>query len=334
MGRYIIRRILQFIPVVLGTLFLIHYLTTLGIQFNGDPVRALFGARTPPQAVLEAMRDKFNLDDPCLQQTGNPCVGLFFERIANYVAGDFGITFTGQEVTDVLQRRWPITLRVVAIAVIAEAIIGIGAGMIAGLRKDKTADYGVRMGSTLLVAVPVFVLGVLVQIVSGVWFGQWLNKIEAPEFLQQIFSVTYNGDDAPWLSLLVPGIVLGAFSVATLARLTRTSLIENYRADFVRTARAKGLTEGRVVGVHTLRNSLIPIVTYLGIDAGFLINGAIVTEGIFNIPGIGQMIYNAALSGNAAVIIPTATILVLIFLVANLLVDVLYAVLDPRIRYD
>lgn len=333
MGRYIIRRVLQFIPVVLGTLFLVHYITTLGIQFNGDPVRALFGARTPPDSVLNAMREKFNLDDPCLRQTGNPCVSLFFDRVGNYLAGDFGITFTGQEITDVLQRRWPITVRVVAIAVIAEAIIGIGAGIAAGLRKDKSADYGVRMGSTLLVAVPVFVLGVLIQIATGVFLGQWLDEIDAPEFLQQIFSVTYNGD-APWLSLLVPGVVLGAFSVATLARLTRTSLIENYRADFVRTARAKGLTEGRIVGVHTLRNSMIPIVTYLGIDAGFLINGAIVTEGIFNIPGIGQLTYQAALSGAAAVIIPVATILVLLFLIVNLIVDILYAVLDPRIRYD
>ena len=334
MGRYIARRVLQFIPVLLGTLFLVHYLTVLGIQFSGDPIRALFGARQPSESVLMAMREKFNLDSPCLDQPGNPCFGLFFERVVDYLHGDFGVTFQNEPVTEVLGRRFPVTVRVVIIALIAEAIIGIGAGILSGLRKDGPADYTVRGTSTLLVAVPVFVLGVLVQIASGVYIGGWIRDQDwAPEWLQSIFSITYNGDD-PWLSLLVPGIVLGAFSIASISRLTRTSLIENYRADFVRTARAKGLTEGRVIGVHTLRNSLIPVVTYIGIDAGFLINGAIVTEGIFNIPGVGGLTFDAATSQASAIIIPIATILVLLFMVANLLVDISYAVLDPRIRYD
>lgn len=333
MGRYILRRILQFIPVLVGSLFLIHYLTVLGMQFNGDPIAALFGARQPPEAVINALKEQFNLDSPCLDQPGNPCFGLFVDRITNYLQGDFGTNFQNQPVIEILERRWPITLRVVAIALIAEAILGIGAGVLAGLRKDGAADYGVRMTSTLLIAVPVFVLGVLVQIGSGIYFNQWLGEIGAPEWLEHTFTITYSSD-WPWLSLLVPGIVLGAFSIASISRLTRTSLIENYRSDFVRTARAKGLTERRVIGVHTLRNSLIPVITYLGIDAGFLINGAIITEGIYNIPGIGQLIFNAATSQASAVIVPVATLLVLIFLVANLVVDILYAVLDPRIRYD
>ncbi len=333
MGRYVIRRVLQFVPVVLGSLFLIHYMTSLGIQINGDPVRALFGARQPPESVLEYMRIQFNMDDPCLQQTGNPCLGLFVDRIANYLQGDFGINFRGEPVSELLARRWQITIRVVVIALITEALIGIGAGVLAGLRKDGIADYTVRFSSTFLVAVPVFVLGVLVQIATGVYFGRWLGEQDAPSWLQSIFSVTYDSD-SPWLSLLIPGMVLGAFSVASISRLTRTSLIENYRADFVRTARAKGLTNRRVIGVHTLRNSLIPVVTYIGIDAGFLINGAIVTEGIFNIPGVGGLTFNAATSGAAPVIIAVVTILVLVFLMVNLLVDIMYAVLDPRIRYD
>jgi len=132
----------------------------------------------------------------------------------------------------------------------------------------------------------------------------------------------------------VPGLVLGALSLATTARLTRTSIMENIRADYVRTAKAKGLAPKRVTGVHTLRNSLIPVVTYLGVDIGSLMGGAIVTETIFNVPGIGRLVTFSARTGDAPVVIGVVTLLALVFLVANLLVDLLYAVLDPRIRYD
>jgi ABC-type dipeptide/oligopeptide/nickel transport system permease component len=143
----------------------------------------------------------------------------------------------------------------------------------------------------------------------------------------------YNVDN-PWLSLIVPGLVLGAVSLASIARLTRTSLIENLRADYVRTARAKGLPPRRTIGVHALRNSLIPVVTYIGVDVGVLMGGALITETIFSIPGIGQLVFLSVEFQDALVIIGVVTLLVLVFLVANLIVDVLYAVLDPRIRYD
>ena len=129
-------------------------------------------------------------------------------------------------------------------------------------------------------------------------------------------------------------MVLGAFSLAAIARLTRTSLIENLRSDYVRTARAKGLTTRRTIGVHTLRNSLIPVVTFIGIDIGFLLGGSLVTEGIFNVPGIGQLMFLAIQANDTPVIIGVVTILTIVFLVANLLVDILYAALDPRIRYE
>jgi peptide/nickel transport system permease protein/oligopeptide transport system permease protein len=133
---------------------------------------------------------------------------------------------------------------------------------------------------------------------------------------------------------MIPGVVLGAFSLGFIARLTRTSLIETLRADYVRTARAKGLSRRRVVGIHALRNSLIPVITYIGIDLGALMGGAIVTEGIFNVPGIGGLVFGAVARGETPVIIAVVTLLTLVFLLASLLVDVLYAVLDPRIRYD
>jgi oligopeptide transport system permease protein len=128
--------------------------------------------------------------------------------------------------------------------------------------------------------------------------------------------------------------VLAALSLATTARLTRTSIMENIRSDYVRTAKAKGLQRKRVIGVHTLRNSLIPVITFLGVDLGALMGGAVITETIFNIPGIGSLVARSARTGEASVVIGVVTLLVLVFLIANLVVDILYAVLDPRIRYD
>lgn len=335
MGRYLARRLLQFIPVVIGTMFLLHYITTLGIQFNGDPVRALFGDRPPPPEVLNAIRDRYGLDDPCLSQKGNPCIGLFIDRIGQYLQGDFGtsIRFADRDITALVAERAPVTLRLTVIAIIFETIVGITIGVMAALRKDKFVDNSMRIATTLLISTPVFVFGVLVQVFGALALRTWLIDHDAPEWMSDMFSPVYNVD-RPWLSLVVPGLVLGAFSLASIARLTRTSLIENLRADYVRTARAKGLPPRRTIGVHALRNSLIPVVTYIGIDVGLLMGGALVTEQIFSIPGIGQLVLLSVEGQDALVIIAVVTMLVLVFLVANLIVDVLYAVLDPRIRYD
>jgi ABC-type dipeptide/oligopeptide/nickel transport system permease component len=334
MGRYVARRLLQFIPVVIGTMFLLHYITTLGIQFTGDPVRALFGDQRPPESVLNAMREHYGLDNPCLQQKGNPCLGMFIDRVGQYLQGDFGesIIFR-QPVIDEVMLRAPVTLRLTAIAIVFETVIGITLGVLAALRQDKFVDNSVRLVTTLLISTPIFVFGVLVQVFGALKLRSWLLGVDAPTWISDMFSPVYNIAN-PWLSLIVPGVVLGAVSLASIARLTRTSLIENLRADYVRTARAKGLAPRRTVGVHALRNSLIPVVTYIGIDIGTLMGGALITETIFNIPGIGQGVYLAVGAQDALTIIGITTLLVLVFLVANLIVDVLYAVLDPRIRYD
>ncbi|MGH3330668.1 MAG: ABC transporter permease [Nocardioidaceae bacterium] len=334
MGRYVARRLIQFIPVILGTLFLLHIMSVLTIQLVGDPVRALFGENAPPAAVIEQMRENYNLNDDCLNQTGNPCLGLFVDRLGQYLTGDFGINFRGRPVADLFFERFPVTVRLTVIALAFEAIVGILLGVMAGLRKDKFVDNFVRFSTVLLIAFPVFVFGTLAQLFIGLQLGLKLrDSTWAPEWLGQMLNVGYS-DDYPWLSLVLPGLVLGAFSLAAIARLTRTSLIENLRSDYVRTARAKGLTTSRVVGVHTLRNSLIPVVTYIGIDIGLLLGGALVTEGIFNIPGVGQLVFVGIQSNDTPIILGVVTILTLVFLVSNLIVDILYAVLDPRIRYE
>ena len=334
MGRYVVRRLIQFIPVILGTLFLLHVLSTLTIQIVGDPVRALFGPNAPPQAVIEELQARYNLDDPCLEQTGNPCVGLFVDRVGQYATGDFGVNFRGRPVMEMFLERFPVTARLTVIALVFEIVVGITAGVLAGLKKDKFIDNLVRVTTVVLIAFPVFVFGSLSLLFVGLKVGLPLRNSDwAPEWLGQMLNVGYDRD-YPWLSLVLPGIVLGAFSLAAIARLTRTSLIENLRSDYVRTARAKGLATRRIVGIHTLRNSLIPVITYIGIDIGFLLGGSLVTEGIFNIPGVGQLVFLAIQANDSPVIIGVVTILTVVFLVSNLVVDILYAALDPRIRYD
>jgi peptide/nickel transport system permease protein/oligopeptide transport system permease protein len=334
MGRYLARRLLQFIPVLLGAMFLLHYLSILSIQFTGDPIRALFGENAPPEAVLDQMRARFGLDNPCLEQPGNPCLGMFVDRLGQYATLDFGINFRGRPITELVGERWPVTLRLTLIAIIFETVVGIALGVLAGLRKDRFSDYVVRISSALLISVPVFVFGVLTQVLVALAIGGWVrDQPWAPDWLKAIFTPIYLAD-WPWMSLIIPGIVLGMFSLAAISRLTRTSLIENLRADYVRTARAKGLARSRIIGVHTLRNSLIPVVTFIGIDLGALMGGAIVTERIFNIPGVGGLVYTSLQNQDSTVVVAVVTMLVLVFLFASLLVDVLYAVLDPRIRYE
>jgi peptide/nickel transport system permease protein/oligopeptide transport system permease protein len=334
MGRYVARRLVQFIPVILGTLFLLHILSTLTVQIVGDPVRALFGENAPPQAIIDQLRADYNLDDDCLETTGNPCLGLFVDRLGQYASGDFGINFRGRAVTELFLERFPVTARLTVIALVFEAIVGVFLGVLAGLRKDKFVDNFIRFATVLLIAFPVFVFGSLALLFVGLQLGLRVRESAwAPEWLGQMINVGYN-PDYPWLSLTLPGLVLGSFSLAAIARLTRTSLIENLRSDYVRTARAKGMGISRVVGIHTLRNSLIPVVTYIGIDIGLLLGGALVTEGIFNVPGVGQLVFLAIQANDTPVILGVVTILTIVFLVANLIVDVLYAALDPRIRYE
>ncbi len=307
MGRFLIRRTLQIIPVFVGTTFIIFALV---FAIPGDPIRALAGERPLAESTYQQLRDRYNLDDPLLVQYGKYMGGL--------VQGDFGSDFRGREVTDIMAERFPVTIRLTLFAFAFELVLGLLAGVLAGLRRGSFVDNLVLVTTVAVVSIPVFVLGFTAQILFGVKLG-WLP-----------IAGLYQG----WTSYLLPGMVLGALSLAYVARLTRTSLVENLRADYVRTATAKGMPRSRVVGRHALRNSLIPVVTSLGVDLGALMGGAIVTEGIFNIPGVGQQVFLSIQQQESTVVVGIVTALVLVFILANLLVDVFYAVLDPRIRYD
>jgi peptide/nickel transport system permease protein/oligopeptide transport system permease protein len=319
-GRYIVRRLLQFIPTVLGAMFLLHYITSVGIQLTGNPVRAMFGDRTPPQSLIDAISAQLGLNDPCLDRAGDPCLGLFVNRLENiFLHFDFGVNQRRVEVTELVARSLPNTVKLALLAFLIEVIIGLAAGILAGLRNGSFWDYLVKISTVLLISVPIFVVGVIVRDFVGVPLSKNLRGVEwiPPWISEGLFSPVHKAGDYPWLSLFFPAIVLASLSLATTARLTRTSLMENIRSDYVRTAKAKGLTARRVVGVHTLRNSLIPVVTYLGVDIAALLSGAVITESIFSVHGIGRLVTT-----------------VLVVMVVNLFVDILYAVLDPRIRYE
>ncbi|EEZ91537.1 ABC transporter, permease protein [Mobiluncus mulieris 28-1] len=308
MLRYLGRRLLQIIPVLIGATFIIYALVFL---MPGDPIAALGGDRGLPPAAETALKAKYNLDKPFIVQ-----YLLYLKGIMTF---DFGLTFSGREVTEVMASAFPVTIKLAFMALAFEAIFGITFGTIAGLRRGGVFDATVLIVSLFVIAVPTFVIGFVMQFIIGVKLG-WLPT-------------TVAGKDN-FVSLLMPAIVLGAVSFAYVLRLTRQSVSETASADFVRTAKAKGLKNGRVIRVHILRNSLIPVATFLGADLGGLMGGAIVTEGIFAINGVGGNIYQAIIKGEPATVVSFTTVLVLVYIVANLLVDLLYAALDPRIRYE
>jgi oligopeptide transport system permease protein len=308
MGRYAIRRLLQMIPVIIGTTFLIFAIVW---ALPGDPFAGKCGERPCPPAYVQAMTEKFNLDDPLLVQYG--------KYMLNLVQGDFGETTSGIAVIDQLSRAYPTTIKLAAVAIFFEIVIGITAGVLAGLRRGGFVDNLILLSTLFVISIPIFVIGFVLQYVVGIKLG-W-------------FPATVPSDPTLY-DLILPGFVLGSVSLAYVARLTRTSIGENVRGDYVRTALAKGLPRRRIVGIHTLRNSLIPVITYIGIDFGALLGGAVVTEGIFNIKGIGGVLFTAIRTREGAMVTGIITVLVLVYLLVSLLVDLLYAVLDPRIRYE
>ncbi len=307
MGKFIVRRLLQMIPVILGSTFLIFLLVFV---LPGDPTAGRCGQRPCSPAYIAAFRAEYNLDEPFIVQ--------YLLYIGKLLQGDLGTNFYGNTVLHELALRYPVTVRLTLIAIAFEIIVGIAAGVLAAIRKGSFADSLVTISTLILISIPVFVIGGLAQMIFGIRLG-W-------------FPVT--ATEGTWEQLLMPGMVLASLSVAYVARLTRTNLLENLRADYVRTAKAKGLSNRRAVGVHALRNSLVPVVTYIGASFGALMGGAVITERIFNINGIGSFIFRSINQRDGVSVVGAVVVLVIVYLFVNLLVDILYGFLDPRISHD
>ncbi len=309
MGRYVARRLLQMIPVFFGTTLLIFLMV---YSLPGDPVAGLFGDKGASPATIEAIRHKLGLDQPLWKQYWDYMTGIILHF-------DFGTQIRNDRpVTEVLGDAFPVTLQLATLAFAFELIFGIGLGVIAGLRAGRLADNAVLIFTLLIISIPVFVLGFFVKMLFADNLG-WIEPNVSNEAL--------------WSEMIAPAVVLGGLSLAYVARLTRTSMAENLRADYMRTAVAKGLPRRRVIGVHLMRNSMIPVVTFLGTDIGALMGGAIVTERIFNVKGVGGLIAESITRREGTTLVGLVTVLVIVYLLTSLLIDLLYAVLDPRIRY-
>jgi ABC-type dipeptide/oligopeptide/nickel transport system permease component len=305
-GAYVLRRTVMAIPVLLGTTFIIFMAV---YALPGDPIRALAG---PNQAispsVAQALREQFHLDEPLLVQYGLYLRGL--------LAGDLGTSFSGRPVAEIIAAGWPVTVQLGVTAWLMMSTAGVLLGVLAAVRRGST-DVAVLAGTTLIMGVPFFVVAYVAQIVFGVQLG-WLPT---------------SGTDAGWpLAYLMPGLVLALYGLPEVARLTRTSVLDSLGAEHVDTAVAKGLPRLAILSRHVVRNSLIPVVSLLGVSLGYLLGGTVLIEGIFNLPGLGYQIYTAIPQHDGPVVVGIGTVLVIVFLSVNLLVDLLYGLLDPRIR--
>lgn len=304
---YILRRLLQVIPVFFGATLLIYFLV---FAMPGDPILALFGDRTPNPAVVNALREQYHLNDPFLVQ--------YWYYITGVLQGDLGDTFSGRPVSAVLADTLPVTGRLAIMAIAIEFFLAIIIGTVSALRKGKIFDNVALLVALIAIAIPIFVLCFLAQYFLAIQWG-W-------------FSPTV-GADNDWGGLWLPAIVLGFSLFAVSMRLMRSSVIDTLNQDWVRTAYSKGLSRGRVLPVHVLRNSLIPVITNSATNFGVLLVGATVTEGIFNVPGVGNTLFEAVRRGEGPTVVSFVTVFVILYVLVNLVIDLLYGLLDPRIRY-
>lgn len=304
-GQYIIRRLLIVIPVILGISLIIF---TVVRVIPGDPAYILAG----PHATKEQMdqiRAQLGLDKHPVTQY------LIF--LKNLFQGDLGTsTRTGLPVIREIMTRFPNTLLLALASILLATVFGVTIGIIAGVKQNSKFDYLSMLVALLGLSMPVFWLGLMLMLLFSIKLG-WFPAVGADSFRH----------------LVLPAITLGANSTAIIARMTRSSMLEVIRLDYIRTARAKGLAEKVVISRHALKNALIPVVTVIGLQTGTLLGGAVLTEIVFAWPGIGRLLVEAILSRDYPVVQGVVLLVATVFIFVNLIVDILYSYLDPRIRY-
>ena len=306
MGRFLARRLLLTIPVLLGVATLVFSLIHL---IPGDPAQAMLGEAAPQADVVE-LRHRLGLDRPLIEQYGVFLKGL--------VSGDLGTSLrTGQPVTDQIVERMPATFELAAAAMIVAIAFAMPLGIVAAVRRGTVADHAAMTISLAGVSVPNFWLGPMLAIIFAVELG-WLP-------------VSGRGT---WAHLVLPAISLGAALAAILARMTRATMLEELREQYVQAARARGVSKSRAVLRHAFRNSLIPVVTLLGLQFGAVLTGAVITETIFAWPGIGRLLIQSIGFRDYPLVQGCILLIALTYVGVNLATDMVYGVLDPRIRYE
>ena len=334
MARYIVRRILLLFPILFGVslaVFLVMHLFTV------DPAEIILGQHATPEQVA-VVREELGLNKPIYVQFG--------DYISRAVRGDLGQSvITKTSITEELMKRFPATAELAVLAICLASVLGISLGVVSAVRQNSIFDYGAMVAALLGVSMPIFWLGLMMIILFSVTLG-WLpasGRIAIgfkPEDITGLYLVDslLTGDmESFWNAfkhLLMPAIALGAYSTAIIARMTRATMLETIRQDYVRTARAKGLREPVVVVKHALRNALIPIVTVIGLQMGALLGGAVLTETVFSWPGIGSYIVDGIMVSDYPRVQGAVLLIATIFVLVNLIVDVLYCYLDPRIQHN
>ncbi|NJN85199.1 MAG: ABC transporter permease [Leptolyngbyaceae cyanobacterium SL_7_1] len=333
MLRYILRRLLSLIPVLFGITLMVFLFLQL---IPGDPAVVLLGQRATPDAIA-ALRERLGLNEPLPLQ--------YFRFVGRMLTFDLGRSIiSGIPIIDEIRSRWPATFELSVAAMLVASVIGIPAGIVAAVKKNGWVDNLLMSGSLIGVSMPVYWLGLLLIYLFAV-FLRWLppsgrlgvgedfDPITGFYVLDALLKFDFGLLGSVLAHLILPAIALGTIPLAILARITRSAMLEVMSQDYIRTARAKGLMERWVISKHALKNALLPVVTIIGLQFGKLLSGAILTETIFSWPGIGSWIYDGILSRDYPVVQGGIVFVSVAFVLINLLVDISYALFDPRIQY-
>lgn len=344
MLKYIGKRILQFIPVFLGVTLILFVLQNV---VPGDPIKLIAGEKSLTPTVelqiraanhLVKVNDEgrpVNADGEVTTELSEAVPESLGNRYLYYMNsllhGDLGNSYSrNMSVNDIFAQKYPYTIRLALVGISIEIVVGIGAGLISAIKRYSFWDVLVTLTTSILVAMPAFWLGMLLQLFFGVWMKAWTNGA---------FYLPISGAGGPtsnfptWMHYILPGITLASVSTAYTARIMRSQLLDVMNADYIRTAVAKGLSSRQVIVHHALKNALIPVVTYIGMDLGGMLSGAILTETVFNWPGVGYEVYRAITQRDWPIVMGGVSIIVIVVMVISLIVDVSYAFLDPRIRF-
>ena len=304
MHNFILKRLFQLIPVLLGVSLLVYAIMSFT---PGDPAQLILGENAPKHAV-ESLREEMGLDDPFVLR--------YARYVGNAIIGDLGRSYaSGRDVFNEIFLRFPNTLVLAVLGTLIAVLIGIPVGILSATRQYSFIDSSSMLMALLGVSMPNFWLGLMLILVFSVNLG-WLPS----------------GGYSDWSSLILPALTLGTGSAAIITRMTRSSMLEVIRQDYIRTARAKGVAENVVINKHALKNALIPVITVIGLQFGHLIGGAVLTETVFSWPGVGRMMVDAIRQKDTPMVMGAVMFLAVAFTLVNLFVDILYGYVDPRIK--
>jgi len=305
--RYLVRRLLLTIPVLFGVMLIVFSMVFLT---PGDPITRLAGNKPLPASTVASIKASYHLDQPFLTQ--------FFLYLKGVLHGDLGQTFTGRSVSEIVRERFPVTLRLALGTFVIEILLGLTLAIVAAVKRRTWVDRTILVTTLVLWTIPVLVFAFVLQYVFGIklhWFP-------------------VAGVQGGWMSYVLPCLTLGILYAASLARLGRSAILDNMTGEHIRAAVARGLPRRRVVGRHVLKNSLVPIVTIFGLDLGILFGGAVLTETIFNLPGLGNALVLGLRTQNGPLVVGLVMLSSIFIVFSVLVVDLVCARIDPRISYE